>query len=370
MQGRVSRYRTADDVESIVRTLARQGISDCFITDDNFARNRNWEPILDRLIELREAGLRVDFVIQVDTLCHRIPGFIEKASLAGVKSVFIGIESINPASLKAAGKGQNRITEYRSMLLAWRRARVVTFGGYILGFPSDTPQSIARDISIIKRELPIDIIEFSIMTPLPGSQDHKVLLDKGEKLDSDLNAYDSAHVVNDHPSMSRSALQAAYHRAWDDFYSWDHILTLLSRSIVTHRKTATLAALICQYYGTHRYEAIHPLQGGLLRRRVAASKRGSTTAPLLSSLKWRFKSAKSAFGLGLFYLRLQRVRRRLQKRLSRSGYADTAIEATDLGEPENLQLYESPQARRELARHTQRVQMLKRLDEKRDALPR
>src|SRR6202043_4160173 len=54
VQGRISRYRSADDVETIVRANAAQGVTRFFVTDDNFARNRNWEAILDRLIELRE----------------------------------------------------------------------------------------------------------------------------------------------------------------------------------------------------------------------------------------------------------------------------------------------------------------------------
>ena len=84
VQGRKSRYRTADDVEQIVRANAAQNITRFFVTDDNFARNRNWEPILDRLIELREReGFKIRLLLQVDTLCHRIPGFIEKAARAG-----------------------------------------------------------------------------------------------------------------------------------------------------------------------------------------------------------------------------------------------------------------------------------------------
>ena len=84
VQGRKSRYRTPDDIEAIVRANAAQGITRFFITDDNFARNTNWEPILDRLIELREdEGFRIQLVLQVDTLCHRIPSFIEKAARAG-----------------------------------------------------------------------------------------------------------------------------------------------------------------------------------------------------------------------------------------------------------------------------------------------
>ena len=74
VQGRKSRYRTADDVEAIVRANYAQGINHYFVTDDNFARNRNWESILDRLIDLREnKRIPIKLILQVDTLCHRIP---------------------------------------------------------------------------------------------------------------------------------------------------------------------------------------------------------------------------------------------------------------------------------------------------------
>src|SRR5213079_100183 len=117
-----------------------QRVNRFFITDDNFARNRDWEPIVDRLIALREGeGMRINFIIQVDTLCHRIQNFIEKCARAGVKRVFIGLENINPDSLLGAKKRQNKITEYRTMLLAWKHAGVLTYCGYILGFPGDTP---------------------------------------------------------------------------------------------------------------------------------------------------------------------------------------------------------------------------------------
>src|SRR5438477_7812869 len=53
VQGRKSRYRTPDDVEAIVRENAKQGITRFSVTDDNFARNKNWEPIAARLTNLR-----------------------------------------------------------------------------------------------------------------------------------------------------------------------------------------------------------------------------------------------------------------------------------------------------------------------------
>jgi hypothetical protein len=77
VQGRKSRHRTADDVEKLVRANAEDDVHNFFITDDNFARNRNWEEIFDRLIELRESGMEIWLVIQVDTQSHRIPRFIE-----------------------------------------------------------------------------------------------------------------------------------------------------------------------------------------------------------------------------------------------------------------------------------------------------
>jgi hypothetical protein len=92
VQGRKSRFRTPDDLEAIIRDNARQGIHKFFITDDNFARNRVWEALFDRLIWLREtAGFKIKLIIQVDMLCHRMPGFIEKACRSGVTRVFSGL---------------------------------------------------------------------------------------------------------------------------------------------------------------------------------------------------------------------------------------------------------------------------------------
>src|SRR5207253_6136436 len=137
------------------------GIRRFFITDDNFARNKDWEVVFDRLIKIREVDkIDIRLIIQVDTLCHKIPNFIEKARRAGVRRVFIGLENINPANLMAAKKRQNKITEYRKMLLAWKSAHVITYAGYIIGFPNDTLESIQHDIDVIKKELPIDLLEF------------------------------------------------------------------------------------------------------------------------------------------------------------------------------------------------------------------
>ena len=140
VQGRKSRYRSPEDVEQLLRANLAYGIRHYFITDDNFARNRNWEPIFDRIAEVREElGVKFNFTIQVDTMCHTLPGFVDKARKAGVSRVFIGLENINPDNLLAAKKKQNKIENYREMLLAWQQKKVTTYCGLHPGLSGRHP---------------------------------------------------------------------------------------------------------------------------------------------------------------------------------------------------------------------------------------
>jgi Radical SAM superfamily len=274
VQGRKSRFRTADDVEHLVRLNWAQGISKFFITDDNFARNKAWEEIFDRLTALREGDrIPLGLMIQVDTLCHKIPNFIEKAKRAGVTRVFIGLENINPDNLVAAKKRQNRITEYRSMLLAWKAQGIITLAGYILGFPSDTPETIRRDIAIIQEELPLDIVEFFCLTPLPGSEDHQILWKNGTAMEPDLNTYDVEHVCTSHPLMSREQWEAIYREAWSIYYTPKHMETLLCRAVATGVPVNSLIKVLVNFATTVRLENVHPLQGGILRLKHPSERR-------------------------------------------------------------------------------------------------
>src|ERR1019366_10360912 len=102
-------------------------------------------------------------------------------------------ENINPDALAGAKKRQNKITEYRAMLLKWKQVGVLTCCGYILGFPGDTEKSILHDVRIIQKEWHIDLLEFFILTPLPGSEDHQKLYNAGVAMDPDMNKYDVNH---------------------------------------------------------------------------------------------------------------------------------------------------------------------------------
>ena len=328
VQGRKSRYRSADDVEAIVRANAAQGVTRFFVTDDNFARNRNWEAILDRLIELREREkFRIKLILQVDTLCHRIPNFIEKSARAGATFVFIGLENINPESLLGTKKRQNKIWEYREMLLAWRRHRVITYAGYILGFPTDTPELIARDIDIIKKELPIDILEFFCLTPLPGSEDHKKLHAAGVDLDPDLNKYDLEHACTDHPRMTRQKWTEVYKDAFARYYTDEHVEKIMRRAVASRLQTSKLVSLLAIFSGAVRIEGVHPLQFGLVRRKSRTQRRSSM--PMVNPLlfyPWRAFDFSSVFWQWLtLYLRYYRVMKRIKKDPASKNYVDEAL---------------------------------------------
>ncbi len=343
VQGRKSRFRSPDDLERTIRENYAQGIKRFFITDDNFARNRHWEALFDRMIQLRVGeGLPIGFTIQVDTLCHRIPNFIEKAAAAGVRRVFIGLENINPDNLLASKKHQNKITEYRTMLQKWREHGAITCAGYIIGFPGDTKESVLRDIEIIKNELPLDILELFHLTPLPGSEDHKVLLQQDVWMDSDLNKYDLYHRVAHHPKMSDAEWEDAYAAAWHSFYSFDHIRTVLRRAAANPqgRPQTTLTTLLWFKLMT-MFEGVHPLEGGAFRRKSRRDRRHGL--PIESAFvfypKYLGEIVVKAWRYWSVYRRAKGILKEVMAAPDRWSYADLSITPPQDDEFDRLSLY-------------------------------
>ncbi len=343
VQGRKSRFRTADDLERAIRENYVQGIRRFFVTDDNFARNRNWEALFDRMIQLRVGeGLKIGFTIQVDTLCHRIPDFIEKASQAGVRRVFIGLENINPDNLIGSKKHQNKITEYRQMLQKWHEYGAITCAGYIIGFPGDTKESILRDIDIIKRELPLDVLELFNLTPLPGSEDHRDLAQNGVWMDTDLNKYDLYHRVTTHSRMSDADWDDAYRAAWKSFYSFEHVRTILRRAAANPngRPQTTLTTLLWFKLMT-MFEGVHPLEGGAFRRKVRRQRRSGLAreTPLRFYPQLMADILVKAGGYFSVYRHARRILKETLAAPDRWTYRDVAITPPESDEFDSLNLY-------------------------------
>lgn len=347
VQGRKSRRRSPEDIENIVRENMNQGMTSFFVTDDNFTRNKDWEAILDRLIYLREVEkLPVKLTIQVDTLCHQLPNFIEKAARAGVRRVFIGLENINPDNLLGAKKQQNKITEYRKMLLAWKKAGVIICCGYILGFPNDTKESILRDIKIIQKELPIDLLEFFNLTPLPGSEDHKKLYEAGVEMDADLNKYDVTHITTAHPRMSPDEWQESYVAAWENYYSLEHCEKVLRRAVANGVSPGKTLFYLAWFKGCSSIENIHPLEAGLLRLKFRRDRR--TGLPLENPIVFYPKYAAETVWKHLrwvsLYSRLGLIRRKIKNDPKRAEYMDDALVPVTDAEVETRELFQSDAA--------------------------
>ncbi|MFN3658839.1 MAG: B12-binding domain-containing radical SAM protein [Pseudolabrys sp.] len=347
VQGRKSRRRSTEDIEKIVRENAAQGIRRFFITDDNFARNKDWEPILDRLIHLREVEkIDLSLIIQVDTACHKLPNFIAKCRRAGVKKAYIGLENINPANLQAAKKKQNKITEYRRMLLEWQKAGILVYAGYITGFPHDTVESVLKDLEVIKNELPIDVLEIHYLTPLPGSEDHQKLFRAKTWMDPDLNKYDLHHITCEHPRMSRDEWEYAYRESWKRYYSYEHCERVMRRSAALRAFGNTLFVLTW-FKASFELENCHPVESGLFRLKSRRDRRH--TLPL--EPVWTFypkyiaELARKTYGWASIYLRLRRIYLRVKHDPKRYEYTDLAITPVNDDEIETHQMFNTDAAR-------------------------
>jgi tRNA A37 methylthiotransferase MiaB len=343
VQGRKSRFRTADDLERIVRENYAQGISAFFVTDDNLARNRLWETYFDRLIELREnEGIELNMTIQVDAQSHRVPRFIEKARRAGISQVFIGLENVNPDNLLAAKKRQNKITEYRVMLQRWHQSGALTVAGYITGFPADTRASLLRDIEIVKRELPVDLIELFMLTPLPGSEDHRNMVLRGEWMDDDLNKFNTHQRVTHHPTMSDREWDEAQREAWDSYFSRDHIEIVARRqAALPDGRVARLVAFMTIFRLLQATERIHPLEGGLIRLKYRRDRRPGLPIelPLIFHLKLAAQFARKLVSYGRLSFAGWRIARRVMKDPARSTYSDIAIAPVAEADLDRLELF-------------------------------
>ncbi|MGB7624043.1 MAG: radical SAM protein [Terriglobia bacterium] len=285
VQGRKMRVRSAECIATAIReNWHRSKVNFYFFTDDNFARNLHWEKIFDALIDLREKeNIDLRFMMQVDVLSYKIKDFVEKARRAGCTQVFIGMESINPESLKDAAKAQNQAADYSNLIQAWHNVEIATHVGYILGFPHDSPESVRQDLQRLMHEIRVEQASFFLLTPLPGSRDHLEMTQRGEYMDADYNKFDSIHETMHYPHFSEpGSLKAMYFEAWETFYSFDNMKRILLRS--SPRNYWNILRNFIWYKNAALIERRHPMMGGFFRRKNRATIRPGFPVPS----RWAF----------------------------------------------------------------------------------
>jgi hypothetical protein len=146
-------------------------------------------------------------------------------------------------------------------------------------------------------------------------------------MEPDLNRYDAEHATAEHPRMSAAEWQAIYDRAWDLYYSPEHVATLLRRAKAGGTRTRRLASAIFTYYGSHRFERIHPLQSGAFRRKVRRTRRpGMPTENAVFFYAKRIWEIVSTYArAAVYYLWLSRLRKRIERAPNASTYTDAAL---------------------------------------------
>ncbi len=289
VQGHKMRFRSAERIaEAIHHNYQANGITFYFFTDDNFARNRNWEAIFDALARLREEEqIPVTFMMQVDVLSWKIKNFVSRARRAGCINVFIGMESVDPDNLAAAGKKQNHVQEYAQLIEAYRNSDISTHVGYIIGFPQDTVDSVRRDVACLMHDVRPDHASFFLLTPLPGSMDHLMMSRRGEWMHPDFNFFDCHHEVTSHPHLKDGAWREVYFEAWRNFYSFENMKELLRRGARTNYWNNFLR--FTWYKNSVMTEGRHPMMCGFFRLKGRRNRRPGY--PVLS--RWAYYTSRA-----------------------------------------------------------------------------
>ncbi|MBI4711365.1 MAG: radical SAM protein [Candidatus Omnitrophica bacterium] len=309
VQGRKMRFRDVDLlIETFRRDYRQHKISHYFFTDDNFCRNKYWEEILDRVIELKEKeGIPFHFTMQLDTQAHLVPNFVKKAGRAGCRQAFIGIESLNQENLMAAKKNQNDINNFKMLVDAFHDLDIVCHFAYIIGFPLDTVESVKQDVEKLM-SFGAGQASFFMMTPLPGSMDYKKALKSGMMMDADLNNYDTFHETHRHPRMKPGEWLAAYENAWQTFYSTENMIKILARDLKGDNYWGMFTNFIW-YKNSFDVEGGHPMIHGFFRLKGRLERRpGYPIESRWAYFKRRFSDvSRSLKAWGKLILELEEV---------------------------------------------------------------
>jgi hypothetical protein len=287
VQGRKMRERSPESIAAMMRrNYYDNGVSFYFFTDDNFARKKLWRETFEEIIKLRKEGLDVTFMMQVD-LARKPKEFVKLAAQAGCTQVFIGMESVNPQNLAAEGKTQNKVAEYRSIIKEWHDSGVLVHTGYIIGLPWDSKEQVAEDMRFLKDEVGPDQASFFMLTPLPGSHDHREMKRRGDWMDPDFNKRDSFHATINHPLMSAQEWTEAYEEAWKTFYSKENMIKALAKWTDSPKNYWNLMSIFFWYKNAALIEKQHPMVAGFFRLKGRKERRPGYAVESIPAHYWK-----------------------------------------------------------------------------------
>ncbi len=213
MFGRKFRRRSVENVMDELRLLRPRSV---FFYDDIF--NANGERMAALLEAMLREGITPDWSAQCHThLILQQRDLLPLMRRSGCFAVYLGFESINPASLREFQKRQT-VEEIREAIRLLHRHGILVHGMFIFGADSDDLATFKETVKFALRNR-IDTAQFLILTPVPGTPLFARLEAEGRILTKDWRYYDGHHVVFRPAKMSPATLQIAATKAMQVFYS-------------------------------------------------------------------------------------------------------------------------------------------------------
>ncbi|MFQ5894199.1 MAG: B12-binding domain-containing radical SAM protein [Nitrospinota bacterium] len=260
----------SQSIETTIESLRRAqaaGVRYIMFTSDNLNKYSEVRELLGAMIEAR---LNLRFFCQCDAQIARQPDLVELLGRAGCNQIFVGVESFNPKTLKAARKFQNRPEQYEEIIRLCRQFGIDPHFSNIIGFPEDTEEEVLGHLQVL-RELDPTVAWFYILCPCPGTEQYDDFRARGLITEQNLDRFDATCPTWQHPHLTWEQLTGLLFRCYREFYSAGHIISDLRRG--NYRKNGVLAELFYIFARSlfQRFavsKGMHPMSGGASGLRV------------------------------------------------------------------------------------------------------
>jgi radical SAM superfamily enzyme YgiQ (UPF0313 family) len=150
------------------------------------------------------------------------PGLLEKAAACGLRSLFIGFETLNPENLRQQRKSQNVNRDYNLAVRRLHENGVMVNASFVFGMDQDD-QTVFERTAAWAIEQGVETATFHILTPYPGTALYQRMQAQGRITSYDWDMYDTRHVVFQPARLTPAALEAGYWQAYQHFYRWSAI---------------------------------------------------------------------------------------------------------------------------------------------------
>jgi radical SAM superfamily enzyme YgiQ (UPF0313 family) len=185
-----------------------------FFVDDNIISNRAYA----RELLARVAELKIRWFGQASVNIAGDPELLKLCQKSGCVGLFLGFETLSPATLASIGKKVNRPSEYYEVVRKIHDHGIGIDGSFVFGFDTDDDGVFDRTLEFVLKAK-LEVAYFSILTPYPGTRLHQRLAQEDRILSRDWSIYDSNHVVYRPKNFTPDELRDNYHRVLKEVYS-------------------------------------------------------------------------------------------------------------------------------------------------------